>query len=95
MNIVNAPVTHIDPSNKLTPRSTPTFSEEKQTKSSEQSQSSEVSTLSKAIDSTFENLSAQPDVDMEMVTRVKAAIANGEFQIDVDATVNALIELHK
>ena len=56
---------------------------------------SQVSELSKSIDSTFETLSSQADVDMKKVADIKAAIANGELVLDEDALINALLELHK
>jgi len=54
-----------------------------------------VSALSKSIDSTFQDLAAKPDVDMDKVAQMKAAIASGEFKINIDETVNAMVELHK
>lgn len=95
MNITNAPTAHVEQINKLSSRSSTLNTQEKKAQSVPEKNTSEVSELSKSIDSTFENLASQPDVDMDMVAQVKAAIANGEFQIDIDATVNALIELHK
>ncbi|CAM3074325.1 flagellar biosynthesis anti-sigma factor FlgM [Pseudoalteromonas distincta] len=95
MNITNAPTAHVEQINKLSSRSSTLNTQEKKAQSVPEKSTSEVSELSKSIDSTFENLASQPDVDMDMVAQVKAAIANGEFQIDIDATVNALIELHK
>jgi len=59
------------------------------------SSTSQVSELSKSIDSTFETLSSQTDVDMKKVADVKAAIANGELVLDEEALINALLELHK
>ncbi|AQP98988.1 flagellar biosynthesis anti-sigma factor FlgM [Pseudoalteromonas aliena] len=95
MNITNAPALHVEQSEKLTSRSATPSTQEQKPNHAPEKNTSEVSALSKSIDSTFESLSSQPDVDMEMVAKVKAAIANGEFQIDIDATVNALVELHK
>ena len=59
------------------------------------SSTSQVSELSKSIDSTFETLSSQTDVDMQKVADVKAAIANGELVLDEQTLINALLELHK
>jgi len=95
MNITNTPTTQVEQINKLNSRSSALNTQEKKVQSDPEKSTSDVSELSKSIDSTFENLASQPDVDMDMVAQVKAAIANGEFQIDIDATVNALIELHK
>jgi negative regulator of flagellin synthesis FlgM len=95
MNITNTPTTQVEQINKLSSRSSALNTPEKKVQSVPEKSTSEVSELSKSIDSTFENLASQSDVDMDMVAKVKAAIANGEFQIDIDATVNALIELHK
>jgi negative regulator of flagellin synthesis FlgM len=95
MNITNTPTTQVEQINKLSSRSSALNTQDKKSQSVPEKSTSEVSELSKSIDSTFENLASQPDVDMDMVAQVKAAIANGEFQIDIDATVNALIELHK
>lgn len=95
MNITNTPTTQVEQINKLSSRSSALNTPEKKAQSVPEKSTSEVSELSKSIDSTFENLASQPDVDMDMVAQVKAAIANGDFQIDIDATVNALIELHK
>lgn len=95
MNITNTPVTQIDQSHKLTSRSSTANTQEQKSAQTSDKNTSEVSTLSKSIDSTFDNLSTQPDVDMEMVSKMKAAIANGEFKINIDATINAIIELHK
>lgn len=95
MNITNTPTTQVEQINKLSSRSSALNTQDKKSQSVPEKSSSEVSELSKSIDSTFENLASQPDVDMDMVAQVKAAIANGEFQIDIDATVSALIELHK
>ncbi|GAB0112121.1 flagellar biosynthesis anti-sigma factor FlgM [Pseudoalteromonas distincta] len=97
MNITNTPTTQVEQINKLNSRSSALNTQEQKTHSVSvpEKSTNEVSELSKSIDSTFENLASQPDVDMDMVAQVKAAIANGEFKIDIDATVNALIELHK
>ena len=55
----------------------------------------QVSDLSKAIDSTFNSLAEQSDVDMDKVAQVKAAIANGEFKLDEATLIDALLEMHK
>lgn len=94
MNITNTSTTQIEQIAKLNSRSAAEEQTPKKQSMAEKS-TTEVSDLSKSIGSTFENLASQPDVDMEMVSQVKAAIANGEFEIDIDATVNAIIELHK
>ena len=67
----------------------------KQQTDSVTSSTNQVSELSKSIDSTFDTLSSQPDVDMNKVAEVKAAIANGELVLDEDILINALLELHK
>ena len=97
MNITNTATAQVEQIGKLKSRSSALNTQEQEPKASQvpEKNTSEVSALSKSIDSTYEELATQPDVDMDMVASVKAAIANGEFEIDIDATVNALIELHK
>jgi negative regulator of flagellin synthesis FlgM len=99
MNITNKPSMPVEQNNKVNN----TLEHSQLQKKSPQNQQAEkvtssanqVSELSKSIDSTFETLSSQPDVDMKKVAEVKAAITNGELILDEETLINALLELHK
>ena len=41
------------------------------------------------------SLSALPDVDAARVDEIKAAIANGEYEIDADAIASAMLRLER
>ncbi|MGP7733792.1 MULTISPECIES: flagellar biosynthesis anti-sigma factor FlgM [Oceanimonas] len=40
-------------------------------------------------------LNELPEVDMDKVTRLRQAIANGELPLDLDALSEAVLELHR
>ncbi|ADT67831.1 flagellar biosynthesis anti-sigma factor FlgM [Pseudoalteromonas sp. SM9913] len=95
MNISAITTTALEQSQKTNQRSSLDAKPEQQTVAAKQEQVNSVSALSKSIDSTFQDLAAKPDVDMDKVAQMKAAIASGEFKINIDETVNAMVELHK
>ena len=95
MNISAITTTAVDQSQKTNQRSSLDAKPEQQPVATKQEQENSVSALSKSIDSTFQDLAAKPDVDMDKVAMMKAAIASGEFKINIDETVNAMVELHK
>ncbi|ATD02496.1 MAG: negative regulator of flagellin synthesis FlgM [Pseudoalteromonas tetraodonis] len=95
MNISAITTTAVEQSQKTNQRSSLDAKPEQQTVAAKQEQVNSVSALSKSIDSTFQDLAAKPDVDMDKVAQMKAAIASGEFKINIDETVNAMVELHK
>lgn len=95
MNISAITTTAVDQSQKTNQRSSLDAKPEQQPVATQQEQANSVSALSKSIDSTFQDLAAKPDVDMDKVAMMKAAIASGEFKINIDETVNAMVELHK
>jgi negative regulator of flagellin synthesis FlgM len=95
MNISAITTTAVDQSQKTNQRSSLDAKPEQQPVATKQEPANSVSALSKSIDSTFQDLAAKPDVDMDKVAMMKAAIASGEFKINIDETVNAMVELHK
>lgn len=95
MNINAITTTALEQSQKINQRSSLDAKPEQQPVATKQEQANSVSALSKSIDSTFQDLAAKPDVDMDKVAMMKAAIASGEFKINIDETVNAMVELHK
>jgi negative regulator of flagellin synthesis FlgM len=95
MNISAITTTAVEQSQKTNQRSSLNVTPEQQPIAAKQEQVNSVSALSKSIDSTFQGLASQPEVDMDKVAQMKAAIASGEFKIDIDETVNAMVELHK
>ena len=95
MNISAITTTAVEQSQKTNQRSSLDAKPEQQPAAAKQEQVNSVSALSKSIDSTFQDLAAKPDVDMDKVAQMKAAIASGEFKINIDETVNAMVELHK
>ncbi|KYL36339.1 MULTISPECIES: flagellar biosynthesis anti-sigma factor FlgM [unclassified Pseudoalteromonas] len=95
MNISAITTTAVEQSQKTNQRSSLDAKPEQQPVATKQEQVNSVSALSKSIDSTFQDLAAKPDVDMDKVAMMKAAIASGEFKINIDETVNAMVELHK
>lgn len=56
---------------------------------------SQVSAFSRSLEQTFQALSDKDSVDMAKVQQLKQAIANGELQLDEDALVSAMLEMHK
>ena len=95
MNISAITPTAVEQSQKTNQRSSLDAKPAHQPVAAKQAQVNSVSALSKSIDSTFQDLAAKPDVDMDKVAMMKAAIASGEFKINIDETVNAIVELHK
>jgi negative regulator of flagellin synthesis FlgM len=71
------------------------ISKKSHTAANKHASAEQISSLSKTIDNTFEDLASKPDVDFEKVAKVKAAIANGELSLDQDTLINALLEFHK
>ncbi|MBE0378052.1 flagellar biosynthesis anti-sigma factor FlgM [Pseudoalteromonas prydzensis] len=98
MNINNkgsGQVEHSTKINNFVDSSNQDINKQSQTESSQPINAEHISSLSKAVDNTFENLASKPDVDHEKVARVKAAIANGELSLDQDTLINALLEFHR
>ncbi|MBU3023148.1 flagellar biosynthesis anti-sigma factor FlgM [Aestuariibacter sp. A3R04] len=58
------------------------------------SQNAQLSIMSKTAQQAFETLSQQDDVDLEKVKQMQQAIANGELQLDEDALINTLLDIH-
>lgn len=58
-------------------------------------QNAQLSNMSKTAQHTFDTLSQQDDVDMAKVKQIQQAIANGELQLDEDALINTLLDIHK
>ncbi|MDR6984257.1 negative regulator of flagellin synthesis FlgM [Rheinheimera pacifica] len=56
---------------------------------------SQVSAFSRSLEQTFQGLADKDSVDMAKVQQLKQAIANGELQLDEDALVSAMLEMHK
>ena len=56
---------------------------------------SQVSAFSRSLEQTFQSLADKDSVDMAKVQQLKLAIANGELQLDEDALVSAMLEMHK
>jgi len=48
-----------------------------------------------AASSLVKTLSSEPPVDSGKVTRIKAAIANGDYPVDIDKITDSLMEYHK
>ena len=61
----------------------------------EHGQNTQLSNMSKTAQHTFDTLSQQDDVDMAKVKQIQQAIANGELQLDEDALINTLLDIHK
>ena len=40
-------------------------------------------------------MASEPPIDKTAVTRIKTAIANGSYPLDLDKLADALIEVHK
>ncbi|WP_404338590.1 flagellar biosynthesis anti-sigma factor FlgM [Pseudoalteromonas mariniglutinosa] len=99
MNITNKSTLSVEQnqkvSNTLEQPALPENRTEKQQAHNQSNAVNQVSALSKSVDATFETLASKPDVDMQKVADVKAAIANGEFQLDEASLVEALLEMHK
>ena len=55
----------------------------------------ELTSGAKLLERLEKSLAALPDVDSARVAEVKAAIENGEYQIDADAIASAMIRLEK
>lgn len=58
-------------------------------------QNTQLSNMSKTAQQAFETLSQHDDVDLEKVKQMQQAIANGELQLDEDALINTLLDIHK
>ncbi|MCQ8877521.1 flagellar biosynthesis anti-sigma factor FlgM [Pseudoalteromonas shioyasakiensis] len=99
MNITNKPSVAVEQNQKVNN----SFGQSVHSESSNHKKAAEqpvstrnqVSALSKSIDSTFETLSSQSNVDLQKVAEVKAAIANGSFKLDEATLVDTLLEYHK
>lgn len=56
---------------------------------------SQVSAFSKVVEQTYQSLSEQDAVDMDKVSKLRQAIANGELVLDEDALVSTILDMHK